>query len=52
MSSHPIGPGSPTPQWDWNSAPSTSARAQMRAALRAAAVVLVLLAILAVIVWI
>lgn len=52
MSSHPIGSGSPTPPWEWQPVETVSARAQTRAALRAAAVVVVLLVILALMVWI
>jgi hypothetical protein len=49
MSSHPIGSGSPSPEW--NPSPDVYHHAQRTAALRAAAIALVLLVILAIIVF-
>lgn len=49
MAPHPIGPRSAIPPSEWNSS-HVYTRAQMTAAVRAALIVLVLLAILAIIV--
>ena len=46
MSSHPIGPGSPVPPPESNPWPAFYNRAQLIAAMRAAAIAAVLLAIL------
>lgn len=50
MTTHPIGSGSSLPPSEWNTSSPVYNRSQMTAAVRAALIVLVLLAILALIV--
>ncbi len=50
MAAHPIGSNSAMPPSEWNTSSPVYTRSQMTSALRAAAIALVLLAILAIVV--
>jgi hypothetical protein len=51
MASHPVGPGPAVPPSEWQASAAVYTRGQLMACMRAGAIALVLLAILALIVW-
>jgi hypothetical protein len=51
MSSHPLGSGSPVPSSEWNTSGHVHTNSQLMSCMRAGIIALVLLAVLALIVW-